>query len=458
MEFFDDYNLSMEDFSLPALECVEDEQQAATAIETAVSLENMLQEISRTGGVSRSQMQYLKDQCGLDLGKNYPVASFTEQPSQVNFVIAKEGMVTEFFTSLATFVRKIVKVILTILKWIWDFLAMGKQRQEKAKTVTSNMVEVHKTNQAVEREMARAGVAVTPQEQRGTPQANEPAGENPKVGAAKLAFEAYVAACQTWESHWNDLRACVLSKSHAYTMFDAFGDRLLVFMKFYDSRLAIVRELFEIKEDPNNPVQSADLNSRYARVTNSLGVVEMLNALKAGGVDTVYEHKPEKEYKLAEIADLFGGFVNEVKSMNTINLVPPINAVEVVETRPDVGRPLFTQGQTATRLLDTIIKDFEELAKRPPQHEYSEYIRNHYKMMMDVLASEVRGMRSIIATYATADQEIANMVRELADIVFKKNVYLEKHIIAIDGVDPKKQKELLTELVKGRSRLEKLSR
>lgn len=438
MDLFDDFNVSVEGFFPPALDIDNDRHEADALINTALSLESMLSEIKRTGAVSRTQAQYLSTECGVNFGPNYPLAGFTEQPTPVNYQIALEGATMEFFTSIGAFIKKVVRIIINILKWIWDFLMGNSKRKDGAKTALENISEVNKTNKEVEEIMARHGNDVRKQA------ASHGAGQPQEMPNAE-GFKRYADECVRWEKEWNNLRANVLTHSHLRTMLNDYADQFAAFLPFVQRRVEVLEEIFKEDIDPSNMAKMAEFNQRFLRAAKNLPVRSFLMILGKGGF-APNTNKPEEEMTYLDVATMLSEIIADEISSNDFHIMTPDMALERMMADKNVGESLLTHSETEAKVLNGIIKDYEKLVQKAPRQSYTEQLRELYQKLIDSMAQEVRGLQITVQAYGNADQEVGKMIKNLGDCVFNYNLFLEgvlEQMPDMSADDKRKTKDLI---------------
>jgi hypothetical protein len=259
MEFLADFNLSLEDFNVPdQLQFDEELAGAGDLMSKAVTLEGIYQEITQSNTVSRTQVEYLKDSFGVDFGPNYPVNSFTAEPSQVNLGIVKEGFVQEFFTSLKAFLKKVIAVIIGILKWIWDTLTGGKKLRENIKVAAENAKVITEANTKIKKELHAAGIS-TEAENESDP-----------------SFQALKEVNNRWMQNWTLWRKDYLEYGRFSHFLDTYADMFQALFPSVSARVDLFRELIEIKEDPEDYAREAELSARFYNASRPISVAHFV--------------------------------------------------------------------------------------------------------------------------------------------------------------------------------------
>jgi hypothetical protein len=97
--------------------------RATVALEKYVSDYDLVQSILlRMGdeGVSRSMMIALEAIDPELVDPNYPVVSYTEEPSAINLEVALEGLITSTFKGLWSVAENIIGAMIKVLEWVLD--------------------------------------------------------------------------------------------------------------------------------------------------------------------------------------------------------------------------------------------------------------------------------------------------------------------------------------------------
>jgi len=435
MDLLADFNLSLEDLKAPdQLQFDEELAGAGDLMSKAVTLENLYQEITKSNSVSRAQIEYLKDSCGVDFGPNYPAGSFTVDPSQVNLQIAKEGFVQEFFTSLQSFLKKVIAIIIGILKWIWDTLTGGKKLRESSKTVAENAKVIEEANVKIKKELANAGVAIFDEA--------DPAMQALKENEAK------------WAANWSLWRKDYLEYGRFSQFLDAYSDIFHAFFPSVHARVDLFKELITIKEDPDDFATTAELNSRFYRTAQPIPVAHFVALFhkELGAFDT--KGRPETEMTYLDVADNLQGLSQYM--MHTKSESNPEEAAALIQnTKRKFGETLLHNNETEARLTNQIIEGYKSLMQTKPQQAYSDQARMQYKAVIDSMTMEIRGLQMTVATYSALEVAIAQMLKDMADQAFALNTYLEEKIKKMDPKSAyyKHAKEILEDSRKALKRL-----
>jgi hypothetical protein len=409
---FDDFNVSLEEFTDPPLLTEGEVSAANDLMKTAISLEGMLQELHKTQSISRDQAQFLSETCGVDFGKRYPLSSFTKDPTPVNFSVATEGAVTEFFTSIGAFIRKVIQVILGILKWIWDVLTGVKNRQKAVETVVQNAAVINKVNKEVEAIVGRKA---------------KPATDN--RSPSELAF---VAAKEKYEKNWTEWRNDVVTDSDFMKTLKAYSELFAAYEPHIEARVKVFKELMEIKEDPNDLAQAAELTARFARAAIPLPVTAFIQLFSKGHVDLGTGHKPGNEITFQEVAEALSRTIADKIATAQPDSVEFDSSIDVILSRPDINKSLLTGSEQEARLLNALISEYKQMLNADPKQVYSDKLRERYRTVIDSLTSDVRAMQISVTAFSQADAATASMVRDVADCVFCYNVHLEEVVGQLD--------------------------
>ncbi len=141
--------LSFEDVDLSA-----ETSDFLQAKEQLATLNSYIDDIAKTGGVSRGQAQALVQECGIVLKDQYPIESYTALPSQTNLAVTLESMFETTAQLVWELIKKAAKLFLKLIHWVIDLI---KKRREANKALPKVAARAKMANQATA-ELQAAGL------------------------------------------------------------------------------------------------------------------------------------------------------------------------------------------------------------------------------------------------------------------------------------------------------------
>lgn len=124
--------LSFEDVDLSA-----ETGEFLQAKENLATLNSYIDDIAKTGGVSRSQAQALVQECGVVLKDQYPIESYTALPSQTNLAVTLESMFETTAQLVWDLIKKAAKLFLKLIHWVIELIKKRREANKALPKVTA---------------------------------------------------------------------------------------------------------------------------------------------------------------------------------------------------------------------------------------------------------------------------------------------------------------------------------
>lgn len=275
-----------------------DEAQALHDLNAQLQiLEDAKKEIVATQAVGRDQVKELVDECGMTLSEDYPLNSYTQQPSKTNLTVTVEGI----FQTAKSILKAILVKIKEILRKIFDFL---RSILDKYFSYSKNYIKL-RDNLAVllatDAEMAK--LIATHQA------AVDDATLARVLGSDKALYDRYTQEVEVLQKQWSDnysdlvdailsnqspyivaLRTATIATNHAFTQ--------------VRSKISLLNAVAaETHRDPNQPSVLKDILTKLADVARPIDITAFQAA-----VGMIRSHHDRMQYdSLKACADQIHG-------------------------------------------------------------------------------------------------------------------------------------------------------
>lgn len=435
---FEEYTLSEESLQSPATPNLSDALELVDQLTIRMeSIDSLYQQVSREGLVSRSQIEFLVENCGIEFDGRYPVASFTQEPSATNLSIATEAMGGQFFATIGEFLKKVVTVILSILKWVFELLTGYSARRENVTRVAENMKKVAKSNREVEAAMAKLP---------------KPA----QSSQTQEMFAKFQGAMAVYDNSWNDFREQLLTHGEFVRFLRTFSVYILGYMPQLTARVEAFKRLIDIEEKENDPGHQIAIKVQFARLVEPASTNQLIHALHGSGVQVGNGHSTLSSLHnptFLELATAIKGRMSELQQQRSNDPVMVSQASELVEKDDKVLDSFLVKDQQQRKMIEALIDDYKKILNSAPRRKYSDDVNKQYRSVVEQLTNEVRGLQVLIDLYNEADNETARFIKVLTDAVFSRNLLLEA---SIKDYPEEAQKQLRDVINQGRSFLTKV--